>query len=54
MTEVAPHPRVATRLKALALAALAALAVAGCDKCGHVVHINAPTIQKACADDGPR
>ncbi len=54
---MAPDPvrRVKERCRPLVLVALAALglAVAGCDKCGHAVHFNAPSIQKACADDTP-
>ena len=27
------------------------LVVAGCDKCGHRIEINTPSIQKACGDN---
>lgn len=37
-------------LRLLAMLALAS-AFAGCDKCGHPVKFNAPTIQKACDGD---
>lgn len=37
-------------LRLLALVVLAG-AVAGCDKCGHPVKFNVPTIQKACDGD---
>ena len=43
----------ASRLRLFTGLTLVALAVGGCDKCGHRVHLNAPSIQHACGDDTP-
>ena len=44
------HP-LARMLRRIAAAALVALAVAGCDKCGNRIQFVAPTVQHACGDN---
>ena len=39
-------------LRGLAVAMMA-IVVAGCDKCGHPVHINTPSLPASCGGDEP-